>query len=143
MNLQTLSHQVTLSLLIGAETFAVAALWPLSEWAANAWRHRAFLLALAVTAACIALDTRAFAFARMVDDPARWNRVDNALAWLVVPLFLAFPGAVCVASAQSLRHAGLSARPARAVSLLAAAFAVVVAPVAGYVAGCSLAGMCI
>jgi hypothetical protein len=143
MSLQTLSHQVTLSLLIGAETFAVAALWPLSEWAANAWRHRAFLLALAVTAACIALDTHAFAFARMVNDPGRWAAVDNALAWLVVPLFLALPGAVCVASAQSLRHAGLSARPARAVSLLAAAFAVVVAPAAGYVAGCSLAGMCI
>lgn len=143
MSLQTLSHQVTLSLLIGAETFAVAALWPLSEWAANAWRHRAFLLALAVTAACIALDMHAFASARMVSDPGRRAAVDSALAWLVVPLFLAFPGAVCIASAQSLRHAGLSARPARAVSLLAAALAVVVAPVAGFVAGCSLAGMCI
>ena len=44
---------------------------------------------------------------------------------------------------QSLRHAGLSARPARAVSLVAAAFAVAVAPVAGLVAGCGLAGMCI
>ena len=143
MNFDTLSHQVTWSLLIGAETFVVAALWPLSEWAANAWRHRAFLLALAVAAACIGLDTHAFAFARMINDPARWAGVDKALAWLVVPLFLAFPGAICVASAQSLRHAGLPARPARAVSLLAAALAVVVAPVAAFVAGCGLIGMCI
>ena len=143
MNLDTLPHQVVWSLLIGAEIFVIAALWPLSEWATTTWRHRGFLVALAVALACVALDTHAFAFARMFNDPGRWATVDNALAWLVVPLFLAFPGAVCVASAQSLRHAGLPARPARVISLLVAAFAVVVAPLAAFAAGCGLAGMCL
>jgi len=143
MDFDTLPHQIAWSLLIGAETFAVAALWPLSEWATTAWRHRGFLVALAVTLACIALDSRALAFARLFDDPRRWARLDHALACLVVPLFLAFPGAVCVASAQSLRHAGVPDRPARALSLFVAAFAAVVAPLAALAAGCGLAGMCL
>jgi hypothetical protein len=143
MNFDTLPHQLAWSLLIGAEIFAVAALWPLSEWASTAWRHRAFLVALVVAVACIALDTHAFAFARLVDDAGRWARLDRALAWCVVPLFLGFPGAVCVASAQSLRHAGVPDRPARVLSLFVASFAVVVAPLAALAAGCGLAGVCL
>jgi hypothetical protein len=143
MHTNTLALQITWSLLIGAETFAIAALWPLSEWAATAARRRGFLLALAVAAACIGLDTHAIGFARMLGDPQRWARVDDALGWLVVPLFLAMPDAECVASAQSLRHVGVPPRPARAVSLLAAAFTAIVAPFAGFVAGCALDGMCL
>jgi len=143
MLFDTLPHQLAWSLLIGAEMFSVAALWPLSEWASSAWRHRAFLAALAVAAACIALDTHALAFARLFDDPGRWARLDRVLAWLVVPLFLAFPAAVCIASAQSLRHAGVPDRPARALSLFVAAFAAVVAPLAALGAGCGLAGVCL
>jgi hypothetical protein len=130
------------SLAIGAEVFAVASLWPLSEWASSAWRHRGFSAALLVALACIALDTHAFAFARVHGDPARWARIDDALALLVLPLFIAFPAAICVASAQSLRHAGLAARPARVVSLLVAACAALVAPFAAIAAGCGLAGVC-
>ena len=130
------------ALAIGAEVFAIASLWPLSDWATSTWRHRGFVAALAVTLSCIALDTHAVAFARMHGDPARWARLDDALGLLVLPLFLAFPGAVCVASAQSLRHAGLTPRPARVVSLLVAAFAAAVAPFAGLAASCGLTGAC-
>ena len=143
MHTNTLALQITWSLLIGAEIFAIAALWPLSEWATTASRRRGFLLALAITAACIGLDTHAIGFARMFNDPQRWARVDDALGWFVVPLFLALPDAVCVASAQSLRHVGVPPRPARAVSLLAAAFTAVIAPFAGFIAGCALGGMCL
>ena len=143
MHTNTLVLQITWSLLIGAEIFAVAALWPVSEWATAASRRRGFLLALAVTAACVALDTHAIAFARMFNDPLRWARVDDALGWFVVPLFLALPNAVCVASAQSLRHVGVPPRPARAVALLAAGLTALIAPFAGFVAGCALGGMCL
>jgi len=143
MHTNTLALQITWSLLIGAEIFAIAALWPLSEWATTASRRRGFLFALAVTAACIALDTHAIGFARMFNDPLRWARVDDALGWTVAPLFLALPDAVCVASAQSLRLAGVAPRPARALCLLAAAATAAIAPFAAFVAGCALAGMCL
>jgi len=143
MPFDTLPHQIAWSLLIGAEIFAIAVLWPLSEWASSAWRHRGFLAALAVAVACIALDTHVFAFLRLLGDTGRSIRLAHALAWLVVPLFLAFPGAVCVASAQSLRHAGVPRRSARVLSLFVAGFAAVVAPLAALAAGCGLAGMCL
>jgi hypothetical protein len=142
MDLSTPAHQLVWSLLIGAETFVIAALWPLSEWATTASRGRWFIAALAVTASCIAFDTNALAFARMFNDPDRWMPVDHALAWLAIPLFLAFPAAVCVASAQSLRRAGVPDRAARIVSLLVAAFAAVIAPLAAFGAACGLQGMC-
>ena len=142
VNLHTPGAQLFWSLLIGAEIFVLAALWPLSEWATTESRGRWFAAALAVTAACIALDTRSLAFARLFDDPGRWASVDNALAWLVIPLFLAFPGAVCVASAQSLRHTGVPPTAVRVVSLSMAAFAAVIAPLAAFGAACGLRGMC-
>lgn len=139
MPFDTLSHQVAWSLLIGAEIFAVAALWPLSEWATTTWRHRGFLTAVIVGLACIALNWKAFAFARLFSDPARG---DHVLAWLAVPLFLAFPCAVCVASGQSLRHAGVPARSARVVALTVAGLTALVAPMAVISAAC-LGGMCL
>ena len=143
MAFDTLPHQLVWSLMIGAEIFAVAALWPLSEWATTRWRHRGFVVAMIVAVSCIALDTHAFALARLFNDPERWARADQVLAGFVVPLFLAFPGAVCVASGQSLRHAGVPARPARVVALFASSFAAVIAPLAALAAGCGLAGMCL
>ena len=139
MPFDTLSHQLAWSLLIGAEIFAVAALWPLSEWATTAWRRRGFLAAVLITMACFALNWKAFAFARLFSDP---ERVDRVLAWLAVPLFLAFPGAVCVASGQSLRHAGVRPRSARVVALTVAVVTALVAPVAVISAAC-LGGMCL
>jgi hypothetical protein len=139
MAFDTLPHQLVWSLLIGAEIFAVAALWPLSEWATAAWRHRGFLAAVVVTFACFAINWQAFAFARLFHDPVR---VDQVLACLAVPLFLAFPSAVCVASGQSLRHAGVPPRPARAVALTVGALSALVAPVAAMSAACGLGGLC-
>ena len=139
MPFDTLSHQVAWSLLIGAEIFAVAALWPLSEWATTAWRRRGFVMAVVVGMACFALNWKAFAFARLFTDPAR---ADHVLAWLAVPLFLAFPSAVCVVSGQSLRHAGMAARSARVVALTVAGSTALVAPMAVISAAC-LGGMCL
>jgi len=139
MPFDTLSHQVVWSLLIGAEIFTVAALWPLSEWATTAWRHRAFTTAAIVGGACVVLNWKAFAFARLFSDPARADRV---LAWLAVPLFLAFPCAVCVVSGQSLRHAGVPARTARVVALTLAGLTALVAPMAVISAACQ-GGMCL
>jgi hypothetical protein len=59
-----------------------------------------------------------------------------------LPLFMALPDAVCVASGQSLARAGLPARWARPMALAMGGVAVVVAPVATLVAGCGLAGAC-
>ena len=140
MAFDTLPHQVAWSLLIGAEIFAVAALWPLSEWATSAWRHRAFAIAAAAAVGCLAINWEAYAFARLFDDPARIYRL---LAWFAVPLFLAFPGAVCVASGQSLRHAGVPVRPARAVALTVGALTALVAPMAALSAACGLGGLCL
>jgi len=139
MPFDTLSHQVAWSLLIGAEIFTVAALWPLSEWATSASRRRAFVVAVVVGVACFALNWKAFVFARLFTDPVR---ADHVLAWLAVPLFLAFPCAVCVASGQSLRHAGVPARSARVVALAVAAITALVAPMAVLSAAC-LGGMCL
>jgi hypothetical protein len=140
MAFDTLPHQLAWSLLIGAEIFAVAALWPLSEWATTAWRHRGFVAAAIVTLACFAINWQAFAFARLFRDPAR---VDLVLAWFAVPLFLAFPAAVCVASGQSLRHAGVPPRPARAIALTVGAISALVAPLAAMSAACGLGGLCL
>jgi hypothetical protein len=136
------AQNLLLSLAIGAEVFAIASLWPLSEWASGK-RHRAgFAAALAVTIACLALDSHALAFARSRPDPLHAASVVGALEWLMLPLFLAFPAAVCVASAQSLTYAGVPAKAARGVALLVAVLAVIVAPFAALTAGCGLAGAC-
>ncbi|MFL6629006.1 MAG: hypothetical protein ACJ8G1_21370 [Vitreoscilla sp.] len=140
MVFDTLPHQLAWSLMIGGEIFVVAALWPLSEWATTAWRHRGFLVALLVALACVLVNLRAFAPARLFADPVH---VGQVMAWFVVPLFLAFPGAVCVASGQSLRHAGVPARPARIVALTVAALTALVAPLAAMSAACVLGGMCL
>jgi hypothetical protein len=140
MAFDTLPHQLVWSLLIGAEIFAVAVLWPLSEWATTAWRHRAFLVAVIVALACLAINWQALAFARLFNDPAQ---VYRWLAWFAVPLFLALPGALCVASGQSLRHAGVPARPARAVALTVGVLTALVAPMAAISAACGLGGLCL
>jgi len=140
MAFDTLPHQLAWSLMIGGEIFVLAALWPLSEWATATWRHRGFLAALLVALACLALNLRAFAPGHLFSDAARMGQV---LVWLVVPLFLAFPGAVCVASGQSLRHVGVPPRPARVVALAVAALTALIAPLAAISAACILGGMCL
>ena len=136
------ASDLLLALAIGAEVFAIAALWPLSEWALRKPRRRAFAAAMAVVLACVALETHGIAFDAIAPGTLRW-KVAHALRWTVLPLFIAFPDAVCVASAQSLARMGVPARHARATSLLVAAVAVVVSPVATLVAGCGLAGACL
>ena len=131
-----------LALMIGAEVFAIAALWPLSEWAVKTPRHWGFAFALFVIAACVVLDTHGLAFPPVQPGTLRWV-VARALDYTLLPLFLVFPDAVCVASAQSLARAGVPPRYARATALFVAAVAVVVAPFATILAGCGLAGACL
>lgn len=140
MAFDSLPHQLAWSLMIGGEIFVVAALWPLSEWATAAWRHRGFLVALLMAMACFTVSLRAFPHIQLFGDPARTGQV---MAGFIVPLFLAFPGAVCVASGQSLRHAGVPARPARVVALAVAALTALMAPLAAMSAACILGGMCL
>jgi hypothetical protein len=135
------AKDLLLALMIGAEVFAIAALWPLSEWAVKAPRQWGFALALFVIMACVALDTHGAAFPPVRPGTVRWV-VAHALDWTLLPLFLVFPDAICVASAQSLTRAGMPARYARATALCVAAVAVIVAPFATIVAGCGLAGAC-
>ena len=130
-----------LALTIGAEVFAIAALWPLSEWAVVARRRAGLAAALLVIAACVALCTLGFAPTAAV--PESWRRVlGHALGWAPLPLFIGLPNAVCVASGQSLARAGVSARHARATALAVAALAVVVEPFATLMAGCGLSAAC-
>jgi hypothetical protein len=135
------AQQLLLALVIGGEVFAIAALWPLSEWAVTAPRRGAQVAALAVIVACVALETHGLAFNVM--PPGSWHGViAHALEWTTVPLFIALPDAACVASGQSLARAGVSARVARAVALGVAAIAAMVAPFATIIAGCGMAGAC-
>jgi hypothetical protein len=136
------AQDILLSLLIGGEVFAIAALWPLSEWAVAASRTSGLAAALAVIAACIALDTHGLAFPAMASDTWHWS-IAHALEWMTPPLFIAFPDAVCIASAQSLIRAGVPARSARRVALAVAMLAAAVAPFASVVAGCGLGGACL
>ncbi|MET0383117.1 MAG: hypothetical protein ABW032_06805 [Burkholderiaceae bacterium] len=142
MNFDTPLHQAAWSLLIGAEVFAVAALWPLSEWAVARPRNAWLALAFGVAMACVAMFGHATGAPRALIGPPGWAAADGVLAWLVAPLFLALPGAVCIVSAQSLRLAGLSPKAARAVSLCLGGFGTVVAPLAGFGAACGLIGFC-
>ena len=130
-----------LALAIGAEVFAIAALWPLSEWALKPPRRWAMAASMGVVLACVALDTQVLAFGTIEPGTLRWM-IAHALQWTVLPLFIVFPDAVCIASAQSLARAGMPARYARATALFVAAVAVVVAPFATITAGCGLAGSC-
>jgi len=101
-----------LALTIGAEVFAIAALWPLSEWAVAERRRLGFVVALLVIAACVALCT--LGFVPPPAAPGGWRRVlGHAVGWAPLPLFIGLPDAVCVASGQSLARAGVSARHAR------------------------------
>jgi hypothetical protein len=140
--MQVSPKDLLLALTIGAEVFAIAALWPLSEWAVKAPRRWGFALSMVVIAACVALDTHGVAFPPVQSGTLRWV-VARVLDWTLLPLFLVFPDAVCVASAQSLARAGMPARYARATALFVAGVAVVVAPFATLVAGCGLAGACL
>ena len=130
-----------LALVIGAEVFAIAALWPLSEWAVSARRRTGLVAALILIVACVALCTLGFVplSALSID---RRRVLEHAVSWAQVPLFIGLPDAVCVASGQSLARAGVSARHARATALVIAALAVMVAPFAIVVTGCGLAGVC-
>ena len=130
-----------LALMIGAEVFAVAALWPLSEWAVVARRRTGLVVALIVIAACVALCTLGFVPQSVAPGSWRWV-LGHAVGWAPLPLFIGLPNAVCVASGQSLARAGVSARHARATALVVAALAVVAAPFATIVAGCGLSGVC-
>lgn len=136
-----IAKNLLIALMVGAEVFAVAALWPLSEWAVSARRRAGFAVALVVIAACVALCT--LGYVPPVVRPGTWRWViGQLLGWSPLPLFMALPDAVCVASGQSLARAGLSPRWARTMALVMGGVAVVLAPVATLVAGCGLAGAC-
>ena len=135
------AKDLLLALAIGAEVFAIAALWPLSEWALKVPRRGAMAASMVVVVACVVLDTQGIAFGVVEPGTTGWT-IAHAVQWSVLPLFIVFPDAVCIASAQSLARAGMPPRYARAVALFVAAVAVVVAPVATIVAGCGLAGAC-
>ena len=127
------ARDLLLALLIGAEVFAIAALWPLSEWAAGARRRGGFAMALLAIAACVGLGSAG---------SWRWS-IGQALGGLpLLALFMALPAAVCVASAQSLARAGVGARVARAAALIVSLVAVPVAPMAMVLSGCDLSGAC-
>ena len=135
------ARNLLIALMVGAEVFAVAALWPLSEWAVRARRRTGFIVALVAIAACVALCM--LGTLPPVVRPGTWRwAVGQLLGWAPLPLFMALPDAVCVASGQSLARAGVPARWARATALLVGAVTVLVAPVATLVAGCGLAGAC-
>jgi len=129
------------ALLVGAEVFAIAALWPLSEWAVVARRSTGLVVALVVIAACVALTTLGLAPPLAPADSASWTPV-HAIGWAPLPLFIGLPNAVCVASGQSLARAGVSPRHARMTALAVAALALVVEPFATLMAGCGLSGAC-
>lgn len=127
------ARDLLLALLIGAEVFAIAALWPLSEWAASARRAGGFAMALLVIAACVGVG---------LAGSWRWS-IGQALGGLpLLALFMALPAAVGVASAQSLTRAGMGARTARRAALIVSLLAVPVAPMAMVLSGCDLAGAC-
>ncbi len=132
-------HALTLdffvALMIGAEVFAVAALWPLSDWAVRTRSPWPIVCAVLLIAACLAPNMRAMLFSGEPD----WLAA-HVLEWLAVALLMVFPDAVCVASAQSLARAGMPARWARGTSLALAGIAVLVAPLATIVAGWNLLG---
>jgi len=140
MNFDTLPHQLFGSLLIGAGIFVIAALWPLSDWAVSGRRRAGLVAALVVVALCLAMGALDFV---PVGTPGTWRLgVGRAVGWVPLPLFMAFPAAVCVASGQSLARAGVPARYARAVALCVAALAVVVAPFAALVSVCWASAVC-
>ena len=130
-----------LALLIGAEVFAIAALWPLSEWAVVARRRTGLVVALAVIAACVTLIALGVVPPLGATGDWRWM-LGHALGWVPLPLFIGLPNAVCVASGQSLARAGVSARHARATALAVAGLALAVEPFATLMAGCGLSGAC-
>jgi hypothetical protein len=125
------------ALMIGAEVFAVAALWPLSDWAVRTRSPWPVVCSVLLIAACLAPHARAVLFHGAPD----WLAA-RVLEWAAVALLLLFPDAVCVASGQSLARAGMPARWARGVALALAGMAVLVTPLATIVAGCSLLGAC-
>jgi len=84
------AQDLLLALAIGAEVFAIAALWPLAEWASTARRGALFLAALAVIVGCIALDAQGLAFPVLQPDSWRWS-LAHSLQWMTIPLFIAFP----------------------------------------------------
>ena len=135
------AKDVLLALMIGAEVFAIAALWPLSEWASVARRRTGLVVALLVIAACVGLTTLGF-LPVSVDSIGGRQALGRAIGWLPLPLFVGLPNAVCVASAQSLARAGVRMRAARVTALLVALVAVLVAPVATIMSGCGLSGAC-
>lgn len=125
------------ALMIGAEVFAIAALWPLSDWAVRSRSPWPIVCAILLIAACLAPNARAMLFSGAPD----WLAA-RVMEWVAVALLLVFPDAVCVASAQSLARAGMPARWARGTSLALAGMAVLVTPLATIVAGCNLLGAC-
>jgi hypothetical protein len=135
------ANDFLLALIIGAEVFAVAALWPLSEWAVVARKHPGLVVALVVIAACVTLTTLGFVPPLVAIDSWRWM-LGHAIGWVPMPLFIGLPNAVCVASGQSLACAGVSARRARVTALAVAGMALVVEPFATLMAGCGLSAAC-
>ena len=135
------TQNILLAVTIGAEVFAIAALWPLSEWSTTQQRRLWYFYALAVVLLCILLEGHGLALAKAGAGAARWS-IARPLQWATLPLFIGFPDAVCVAVGQSLTRSGVSPGTARMAALGVGAMAVIVAPFAALIAGCGLAGAC-
>ncbi len=131
------SQNVLVALLIGAEVFSIAALWPLSDWAVKSRNPWALVSALLVIVACLAPNASGI----VRHGTPEWLAA-RALDWGILALLVVFPNAVCIVSAQSLARAGMPARWARATALFVAGVAVLVAPFATIVAGCGMVGAC-
>ena len=131
------SQNVVVALLIGAEVFAIAALWPLSDWAVKSRNRWALVSALLVIVACLAPNVGG----GVRHGTPEWLAA-RVLDWAILALLVVFPNAVCIVSAQSLARAGMPARWTRATALFVSGVAVLVAPFATIVAGCGLAGAC-
>jgi hypothetical protein len=131
------SQNVLVALLIGAEVFAIASLWPLSDWAVKSRNRWVLVAALLVIVACLAPNAGG-----VVRHGTPLWLAARVLDWAILALLVVFPNAVCIVSAQSLARAGMRARWARAAALFVSGIAVLVAPFATIVAGCGLAGAC-
>jgi hypothetical protein len=132
-----LAQNFAIALIIGAEVFAIAALWPLSDWAVRTRRWWPLAGSVLTIAACLSPNAHLILHQGLPDAP-----VARVVAWILLALLVVFPDAVCIASAQSLARAGLPARWARATALALAGVAVLVAPFGTIVAGCGLVGAC-
>ncbi len=94
-----------------------------------------------VVALCFVLILYGLFFAAPITARARYP-MEQALAYVAVPLFLMLPAAVAYSAAGLTRRGSPSLRMSRTVSTGVGLVAVAVAPLGALVAGCGLAGAC-